>query len=95
MTVEDNALQLEIETKRFELRAHKLQLAHELLKTIAVIIGAIALFWIVQQPESLINRESSKDAIARERASSHTATVAVHISGKVRGTHGIASFIAA
>ncbi len=68
MTDDENVPQIELETKRFELRANKLRLALDFLKTVAAIVGAIALFWIVQQPESLINRESSKESIARERA---------------------------
>lgn len=31
-------------------------------------MGAASIFWFVQSPDSIVNREASKDSIARERA---------------------------
>ena len=51
-----------------ESKVAQIKLYLELSKTFAIFLGAIVVFWFIQQPESILNRASSKETIARERA---------------------------
>lgn len=51
-----------------EILALKTRLLLDVVKTVAMIVGAVILFLIVQRPDSILNCEASRDTIARERA---------------------------
>lgn len=51
-----------------EIKEKKHQLFLSWIKLVFGVIGGIAIFFIIQKPESLLNRQSSKETILRERA---------------------------
>lgn len=59
---------VELRKLRMELKAMRFHLYFDAAKTLAIFLGAVIVFWAIQQPESVLNRESSKDTIVRERA---------------------------
>ena len=61
-------LEEEIALLKIERKAAQVRVYLDLLKATAVFLGAIVLFWFIQQPESILNRASSKESISRERA---------------------------
>ncbi|MGE0455888.1 MAG: hypothetical protein AB7O37_19405 [Vicinamibacteria bacterium] len=50
------------------LRLEQAKLRVEVVKALLAVLGAAFVFWLVQRPESALNREASKETIARERA---------------------------
>ena len=48
--------------------ALKIRTYFDIVKTITLVIGSIILFWVVQRPESILNQQTSKESISRERA---------------------------
>jgi RNase H-fold protein (predicted Holliday junction resolvase) len=59
---------IEIIKLKIESKALKLQSYFYVLKTIGIIVGSILLFFIIQKPESILNRKLSQETISRERA---------------------------
>jgi hypothetical protein len=51
-----------------ELTALRVRLILDVVKTVATVVGAVILFLIIQRPDSVLNREASRDTISRERA---------------------------
>lgn len=51
-----------------ETRLLKINSYFDIIKSIALIIGAIILFLIIKRPESIINQKASEETINRERA---------------------------
>lgn len=64
----EQKLQEEIALLKIDRRAAKLRIFLDISKAAALLFGAIVVFWFIQQPESILNRASSKETIARERA---------------------------
>lgn len=64
----EQKLEEEIALLKIDQKAAKLKIYLELSKAVALFLGAIVVFWFIQQPESILNRASSKETIARERA---------------------------
>jgi hypothetical protein len=64
----EQKLQAEIRLLEAERKAVVLRTRLDIVKGCAVAVGAAAIFWFVQNPDSIVNREASKDSVARERA---------------------------
>jgi hypothetical protein len=67
--LDQQKLQAEIRLLERERKAVVVRTWLDVLKGIAVAVGAATLFWFVQNPDSIVNREVSRDSLARERAS--------------------------
>jgi hypothetical protein len=67
--LDQQKLQAEIRLLKEERTAVVVRTWLDVLKGIAVAVGAATIFWFIQNPDSIVNREVSKDALARERAS--------------------------
>lgn len=61
-------LNKEIEFLREQIKTNKHNRMINYVKTIALFIGSIILFFIIQKPESAINSRNSEETINRERA---------------------------
>jgi len=59
---------LEEDKLKEEIRNLKISSYVDLLKGVALLIGAIVLFFAVQMPESILNRKLSKESVSRDRA---------------------------
>lgn len=64
----EQKLEEEIALLKIDRKAAKLRIILDISKAISLILGAIIVFWFIQQPESILNRASSQETIARERA---------------------------
>ncbi len=64
----DKKTEEEIAMLKTQRKAAHISMYLELSKAVALLLGAIVVFWFIQQPESILNRASSKETIARERA---------------------------
>lgn len=64
----EQKLHAEIRLLEVERKAVVLRTRLDIVKGCAVAVGAVAIFWFVQNPDSIVNREASKDTVARERA---------------------------
>lgn len=58
----------EIKKLKAETKSLTSQRYFEIIKSFALLIGAIFLFLYIQKPESLLNQKSSQETISRERA---------------------------
>jgi len=66
--LQEQKLNEEITSLRAERGNKKVTLYLEIIKAAVLGVAALIAFWVVTQPESLLNRAASKETIARERA---------------------------
>lgn len=64
----EEKLREEILSIREERRANQIKIYLEVVRTVALTVGAIIVFWAVQRPESILNQSASHEGIVRERA---------------------------
>ena len=59
---------LEEEKLKEEIRGLKTNRIYDIIKGIALVLGALALFIMIQMPESVLNKKNSQETMNRERA---------------------------
>ncbi|WP_299214657.1 hypothetical protein [uncultured Aquimarina sp.] len=63
-----NKEEAEIENIQNETKNSRIRLYHDLIKSALIICGTIFFFFIIQKPDSILNKKSSIETINRERA---------------------------
>src|SRR5947199_9470236 len=66
--LEEQKMKAELRLLEEERKAVIVRTRLDILKGLAVALGAATVFWFIQNPDSILNREVSRDSLARERA---------------------------